>query len=349
MNTQSLKENTIAFIKKYGYLDDREKPPDFRAEDFPGYTPPQLECIHPWYRNDLNLEDQIVGPISGDMIYKAKFSALVDGLLKRSEDELRELPLAEVPDSEEYVLLDTGSHLGRKTTRPFAVKKPHVKVYMIDNLNINHLLYEENYRKCERTGIAGKELVYKVKFTGDIEEDVNRLMDAIGYMNIRYIQRKLVEMDGDTNLKDIERELKGKRMIFTGFRNPKGLGNTTLKESIYHGAERIYMNNTALENMDPYSGGFALLKGYLKDDLTAIEIDKLLSLICAPRHLTHGEGKMYDYQTSQRYFATALKQLFALSQADMLETNGYDPGLAFGPAYNYNQSDHNFAAVRNGI
>ncbi len=342
MDIAAARKRTLCFLKRYGHLDDPDRPPDFRAEDSDGYVLP-IAIKQPWLMDDPNY---CMPATSGDTTYKNEFNSIMGGIQKRTEKELRKMPLGDVQDSSEFVLIDTGSgpYLGRRTTRPFARLRPNVKVYMIDDLAPENLMDRENYKRYPRNDLAGEELSVRIMPSGNVEDDANRLLEANGYHNVRYIQRRLIDPKGGTNLGDIESDIKGKRIVITGFRNPKELGTITLLEGIYHGAERIYMNNTAVERIQPDSGGFDALKSYLNFDLTDGEMKKLISLVNGNPRDKSGN---YRYDTNERCFAVALKQLFSLSQAEILENNGYDPGMAFDPSSHvYNQADQNFAAIR---
>ncbi|MCD6495995.1 MAG: hypothetical protein J7K54_01870 [Candidatus Aenigmarchaeota archaeon] len=347
MNSSDLKSRTLSFLRRYGHLDEPGRLPDFSAPEPPRYDDYRSH-IHPWYRDDFEELDDLLREKSGSEIYKEQFFSTIKGLDRRTEEELRRMPFSDVPDSEEYALVDIGSHLGTEFTNRFASSKPHVRVFMVDSLT-----QEDLERKYVYTPFKNGELVevfrYRPeRFTGDVEEDVNSLLDMNGYRNVRYLQKEMKK--NGSNLEEIESELRGKRLVFTGFKNPRELGTITLLEGISHGAERIYMNNTALENLKQDSWVFGMLKDYVKGELTEPEREKLVRLIyypeCSPRMI---KQIMYDYRSNERYFATALKQLFSLAQADILESSGYDAGLALGFSINYNQSDHNFAAVRKDI
>jgi len=84
--------------------------------------------------------------------------------------------------------------------------------------------------------------------------------------------------------------------------------------------------------------------------MSEVEIGKLISLMHDPEHETRKDAGKYNYQTTEKFLAIALKQLFALAQADLLERNGMETTLYLNtyPLGNgfYNTSSHNIDARR---
>jgi hypothetical protein len=249
------------------------------------------QSVHPLHREE----------ITGS---PPEFRIFLPGIL---ESEFEKKPLEDIPDSDEYVLVDIGSHLGTRITLPFSRAKPKVQVYMVDCLTRKNIVSDRAYDIFSvRTPISEE----------DIEGSVNRLLQENGYENVRYIQKKL--RFGSSLDLGVEDEIKGKRIVLTGFKNPKGLGNLTIEEAVRLEASRVYLNNSALENIiNPKSKHFDWMKEYLSAHLSPFEIWKFIGL------MGYG-GRRYDYKDEgMRNFALALKLLFVLAQKDKLEKAGY--------------------------
>ncbi|MBT4541239.1 hypothetical protein HOC35_07035 [Candidatus Woesearchaeota archaeon] len=340
---KSLKE-VINFLRKYGHLDDANRAPDFRAEDVE-------EWIHPlayreiWRRSNPAFYQP---PISGEVIFRQDYNLI--SLAEIFESEFEKTPLNKIPDSEEFVLIDIGSHLGRRLTRPFAKKKPHVNVIMIDHLTTEEIERDTNYKAFPRNDIAGEEFYRKVEITNDIEDTVNRLMDNNGYRNVKYIQKLLTYDDFSLDIDEITRT---RKVFVTGFRNPRGLGNITTMVGINNNAEAIYLNNSALEKMDPNSRYLELMKGYLIDlGMSENEVGNVVKLMHDPKHSirTDATEKYNHKHEGERMFSSALRLLFVLSQAQLLEKAGYSIDIKenkMNLGYpNYNQPSHSLTAMK---
>ena len=347
-STQELTQGVIAFLRKYGHLDDPERAPTFVIQSRPEFRHPYLMTpqgrAQPWLWSDPAYR-QPARP--GDPNYNDNISKFSLSSLLRTDFE--KMPLKDIPDSEEYVLIDIGSKLGRRVTRPFAKQKPHVRVYMVDCLPKEKITDSDNFFVFPRNDIAGEELKVKVHVTDDLEDSVNRLMQANGYQNITYIQKWVTETDYDLGIDDIA---KTRRVIVTGFLNPSGLGNTTTSVGIQYSAETIYFNNSALEFIDSTSERYRLMRTYLRNSgVSDPETDKLISLIFDPKHSERELGSKYDKKDEgQRNFGNALKFLFVLAQVDLLEKSGYaielfENKVKFG-YQNYNQPSHHVVAKK---
>ena len=249
------------------------------------------QTVHPHYRHEITGSEP-------------EFSVHFSGI---SESEFEQKPLKDVSDSDEFVLIDIGSHLGTRITLPFARARPKVRIYLVDTLTRDDIVGDRAYAMFSvRTPVS----------SDDIEGSVNRLLEENRYHNVRYVQKKL-RFSSSLDL-GIEDEVKGKRIILTGFKNPRGLGNLTIEEAIRLEAERVYLNNSSLENIVPESKHFDWIRKYLSEYASKEEIDWLIGLF------KDGEVK-YNYKHgSKREFAVALKLLFVLAQKAKLEENGFE-------------------------
>ncbi|MCK4589365.1 MAG: hypothetical protein KAT77_02910 [Nanoarchaeota archaeon] len=353
MEVKKLTEKTLEFLRRFGHLDS-DKPPRFRANDVEGRILSAWGNRPPYNKDPMHYQE----PVSGDALYERHYHHVQKGLSKIAFYEFHKLPLKEIPDSEECVLIDIGSGMGRQKTRPVAKAKPNLRVYMIDRLERKKIEEPYNFKPGVSPEFAGEEFKVRVPISDNIEETVNTLLEANGYKNLIYIHRDLKYLEGEgTNLPELSQVTVGRRVFFTGYQNPDGLGNITIEEAIFHEAEKIYFNNTGLEKIRPDANRFKLMKNYLQEDLNEEEIKRVIELMYDPRALVDARGpKKYDYKIpAQKQFAIVLKQLFALAQLDFLQKNGFETELFLvewereGRHYsgdNYNEEDHNIIASR---
>jgi hypothetical protein len=314
-----LRDDTIAFLRQFGRLDEPDKKPTFRGKGF------------------------------SDSFRKTYF-----GLNTIYEWEWVEALDSVIPDSEEFVVMDIGSGLGRRVTRLLAAAKPKTRFYMVDKLSGKEVSEGKNYKK--EYGYPG--LKIKVKKRDNVEEWVNDLMQANGFSNITYVDRKMVPLEpGKGNLESIEDTLKSRRLVFTGYDNPYGLGNITASEIVYHKPEMAFFNNSALEAIKQDSPHWNLTREFLSGTLTEKEIDKIISLIHDPNYDSDkmSDDQKYDYwKEGQRHFAMALKQLFVLAQVNFLQKHDmrvtlYHNEQSHCTYGSYNGADHNIYACTKSV
>ncbi|RLI98112.1 MAG: hypothetical protein DRO99_01530 [Candidatus Aenigmatarchaeota archaeon] len=334
-------------MRRYGHLDEPGIEPDYRDADFPGYMD-NLARAYPWYRSD---PFHCQPPRSGDDVFADAYRSMQQGVQEIHNDVFESMLAECVPDSEEYVVIDIGSHLGRRVTLPFARKRPNVRVYMFDKLKPEDVDAGYNYR--DSSDVGWEYFRTRVSPRDDVRSWVNELLDANGFGNVTYVHGELEWRNVGSNLDGISRVLASRRLVFTGYKNPKGLGNVTIAEATKHGAERLFLNNTALEKLPPDSPRWDMMRSFLEGDMSEAEIEAVIGRIWDPRHgsIPRNDVGKYDYrEPGQRMFATALKQLFILSQVDFLQNNGMDASLwidRLPKGYGgYNSQDHDISAVR---
>lgn len=347
MDIECLRDRSIEFLRRYGHLDDPDRGPDFTDDPLPG-KPLTAAGIHLHYRDDpLHYQS----PMSGEEVYTNRFRKTQSGFKSIYFLEFRTL-LNDIPDSEEYIVIDIGSSLARRTTRPIARKKPNVEFVLVDKIGRDKIESEDEYEWYENQG-ENEELRVRVPFRISEEETINELLRANGYHNLTYYHKELILLpEGISNFEgELRNRLQRKRVIVSGYKSPVGLGNITLNEALFYRAERILLENNAMEKIPPNSKHFNRMREFLDGHLSGQEIEKVISLIHDPYYKTREyPNSKYRYEVpGQKMYAAVLKQLFNLTQLDILANNGYVSELyAFefrGPG-NYNQSDQAFQAYR---
>lgn len=309
-------QELLNLLVKYGHLDDPARVPDFRAADIP----PQ--------RTMLGVRPPFLGDaahtqpgVSGDEVYRQDFGRIrVPSIL---EQDFERLPLQEVPDSSAFLLLDIGSHIGRRVTLPFVRAKPRVAVVMVDHLTLEEITDPLNFADLGDNAHAGEPFRVRVPAERTAEATVNALLRANGYPNVTYVHHQL---SPETPLFRVP--VSGRRVVVIGFSNPAGLGGLTLEFAARLGAEAVYLNNAGVEQISPDSPYFGPLRAYLLNTgFSRRQIDKTISLIHDPdAGRRHDSASLEKYDTSregQRLFADMLKLLFVLPQKEFLEQRGY--------------------------
>ncbi len=306
----------ITFIRKYGHLNEPGRLPDFCAAAIPEWTSP-LGYRHPWRDDPLHHQPAV----SGSEVYRHDFSRI--GLETVMCADFERSHFSAIPDSEEYVLIDVGSHLGGRVTRPFARSHPHVPVVMVDCLTRADVVDNFNYQRF--TYAPDPPFDLKVAVTNDIASSVNALLQANGYTNVRYVHKQITLADYDLGIPSLTRS---RRVVVTGFRNPKGLGAVTAALAVREGAEKLYLNQSGIECVPPSSPSFGPLKKYLASYFAPEEVAKIIALIHDPQHTDTLHAEKYDRtDEGRRLFSAVLRLLFVLPQKKMLEQNGYTATL----------------------
>lgn len=142
-----------------------------------------------------------------------------------------------------------------------------------------------------------------------------------------------------------------------GMKNPCGLGNITVKETLYHGGEAVAVSNSGLDRTKPQDRGWDLMREWLKKYMTGPETEKVIDLTYDPESksgmgVSH-ETEKYNYdKMPEKMFSIILKWLFALPQIDMLQDSGYNVVAYTYPDRIYqthNGSSHTIWARKSGI
>lgn len=310
----------LSLLVKYGHLDDLARAPDFRAADIP----PQrtMLAVRPPFLGDAAHTQP---GVPGDEVYRQDFGRIhVPSIL---ETDFERLPLKEVPDLSHSVLVDIGSHLGRRVTLPFARAKPRVAVVMVDHLTLEEVTDSLNFTDLGDNTYAGEPFRVRVPVERTAEATVNALLRANGYQNVTYVHQQLSPRDQHLRVPESDRPI-----VMTGFSNPAGLGGLTLELAVRRGAKAVYLNNAGVEQISPDSVYFGPLRAYLlKAGFSRRQIDKTISLIHdANQGGRHEPAPLEKYDTAQegqRLFADLLKLLFVLPQKEFLEQHGYSVQL----------------------
>ncbi|MDO8642289.1 MAG: hypothetical protein Q7R76_01710, partial [Candidatus Woesearchaeota archaeon] len=310
-------QDALNLLVKYGHVNDPSRAPDFRAADIP----PQktMRSVRPPFFGDAT---HIQPGVPGDEVYRQDFARI--RLPSMLEQDFEGLPWRDIPDTSGQVLVDIGSHLGRRVTLPFARARPHVSILMVDHLTPDEVADSLNFTDLGDNAHAGEPFRVRVPAQPTVEATVNALLAANGYPNVRYVNKRLAP--GDTRIQIPF--LGNSRLVVTGFSNPRGLGGLTLEYAVRAGAEIVYLNNAGIEQISPDSAHFSQLRAYLlKHGFTGRAIDKTLSLIHDPdyghRHEPAPFEKYDSASEGKRLFADVLKLLFVLPQKEFLEQHGY--------------------------
>ncbi len=314
-------QDALNLLVKYGHVNDPSRAPDFRAVDIP----PQRTMlgVRPPFLGDATHTQP---GVPGDEVYRQDFGRI--RMPSMLEQDFEGLPLWDIPDTSDRVLVDIGSHLGRRVTLPFARVRPHVPILMVDHLTLADVADPLNFTDLGDNAHAGEPFRVRVPAQSTVEATVNALLAANGYGNVRYLNKRLAP--GDTRI--LIPSLGNSRLVVTGFSNPHGLGGLTLEYAVRAGAETVYLNNAGIEQISPDSAHFGQLRTYLLEHrFTRQAIDKTLSLIHDPDYSRrHEPAPLEKYDTAsegQRLFADVLKLLFVLPQKEFLEQRGYSVQL----------------------
>jgi hypothetical protein len=194
----------------------------------------------------------------------------------------------------------------------------------------------------------------RVPFTGsgsshvDFETWANELMHANDYKNIRFVSVDLSHALSGDELKKIYKFTSSRHVIFTGIKNPRGLGYATIREASNHKAEKLFVAPTALEKIEKHDSEWEEFRNFISSKLGENEIDKYFNL------LHENDWKENDYinykynymKAEEKRIGITLKQLFILSFVDAMSKRGYDAELFLEGTYpgdypgSYNQYDH---------
>ncbi len=338
----------VAYIRRHGRLTELDRDPDFEGADERSRSVVGGERLANYFRSQYFNEDEIA-LLCGQVATAAPPARIV--LPSIDEGGLARLAQRELPDSAEYAVIDIGSGFARDTTRPLAAAKPSVRVYMVDRIEREWLDQDWQYIELKYPG-AGPPLRTRVPFSRDIATTVNILFRVNGYTNITYVHKCLTPEDSTLGIED---ELAGKRVVVTGYKNPKGLGNLTAALAIKLRAEALYLNNSALEKLPKDAPAFGPMRSLLRDrGLSAAEADGVCARISDPRFRPDRpdywpKPEKYEYSDpAQRQFGETLKLPFVLVQAQHLERNGYAVTVLQEPGErrSYNGPDHHLVARR---
>ena len=323
-------QQAIRFMKQYGNLGDADKNPFFTGKSFSGYTHPLAR------RASHSAEDHLSQPpMSGEQVYAGDFRQI--NLQKLTTAEFEALPLSDIPDSEEFALIDIGSHLGMRVTRPFARAKPNVQVMMVDYLSRDQVMDIGNYRVLPPHVVQREPLQGPIPFRDSVEDTVNELMEINNLPNVTYQQKWLTPGKNDLTLPST---IQGKRVVVTGWHNPAGLGTITAQIAADLGAESLYFNNSGLEKINPSSQHAEEFIEYLSTHFSSEEAIKVFDLMHGPQ--SSRSSAKYDYKKSEeKMFASTLLLFFALYQKEMLADAGYNVSIfANSDAQHYNNPAH---------
>lgn len=326
MQIEKTAKRAVSLLRKYGELEEKGRP----ALELSHGTirPINVAAYYPWNRDNPDFWAR-----TGDTL--GEFQRLYNETFEDVEyvdcniDFYREY-MSAVPDTEECVVVDTGSSLGRISSRLIAEKKSNVRVYMIDKMGFEDIEKLGDFEAASDSENFARQLKRVPRAGKSVEEWVNEMLHHSGYRNIEYVSMEMVHKDdGSSNLMDLERYLSTRRVFFMGMNNPCGLGNITLRESIHYRGEAVAISNSGLDRTKPQGRGWDLMRGWLKTYMTEPEIEKVVDLTYDPQsnksRRVSRETEKYNYdKVPEKMFSITMKGLFALPQIDMLQDSGYN-------------------------
>jgi|GEM_PF-2983447 len=326
MRTGESAERAVRLLRKYGEL-EKEGRPALRLSDGE-LRPINAAALQPWNRGDPDFwfrEGDTLGEFRG--MYKETFKEV--GSIPCEVDFYREY-MSAVSDTEECAVVDIGSSLGRFSSRLIAEKKPHVRVYMIDKMGFEDIEELGDFDYVPGSVDSARQLKRVPRNGKSLGQWVNETLRHSGYGNIEYLSMEMDhKYDGNTNLSEIGRYLSARRVFFMGMNNPCGLGNITVRETLYHGGEAVAVSNSGLDRTKPNNRGWDPVRKWLKKYMTGPETEKVIDLTYDPRSnrkrpISHRTEK-YNYEKApEKMFSITLKWLFALPQIDKLQDSGYN-------------------------
>ncbi len=313
---QPFEQAALDFIKRYGNLDSSH-PPRFSAVsalDFLRHEWNDVDVLRTEHPHLVSEIDRTAAGMDPDEIYKEDFDKI--DLPRTNIDYFEKQPLATIPDSEEFVLIDVGSETGERVTLPFAQAKPNVHVVMVDHLTPDAVLILATRSRCG--GGFFKEPVMPLT----AQQAMNELLQKNGFPNVQYVGKQVSY--GDVNLgEDVDALCESRRVVVTGWKNPGGLGNIASDLALAYGAEQVYITNSGIEHVKPTSEHVMPLLSYLEGKLTK---DEALGLCWGMYdNFPSDPDDKYDHRIQGEYlFASVLKLFFVLPQFTKLVEEGMD-------------------------
>lgn len=333
MELEKTIERTVEFLKTFGKLDEPGSPPVFTMPvNIAASENTVMTSKGAWYKEFYSTPEQDYDAV------EVAYDSAVEGLQRISQQDFQKMIIDRIPDSSEFALVDIGSNLGEGFTQKFAHRHPAIKVYMVDRITINDLrkttlshFFPAAYPKVDPHS------------SDDPAEIMNLLLKGEGLKNSTYIHRDL-DYSPEPSLPELESELRGKRVIFTGWRNPRNIGFITNDEAGYHDAEFVFSSLTALEKNRPEDYAYSILKQALGDKLSDAGLSKIANLLYDP-NAGKRDCEKYDYNDpGQKRFAIALKQLVNLGAFSQLKEKGFDGELLLSEQsqnkFPYNKENH---------
>lgn len=333
-------ENTLRFLRAFGRLGDSDARPVFEAP-YQIQRPINGGVVHqPWRYGDPLFFVQGVGDE-------------VQGSFERATAPLERIRVRDlelrinqaIPDSSEFALVDIGSSAGKAFTNEFSRNHPSVRVVMVDCMGQEALRDELVYGTFENEYTRCVGFERRVPVTDDVERTMNALLDANGLRNARYVHRELALRDG-SGLTDVLADVRGRRIIFTGFRAPRQLGYITLDEMRLSGGVAACVSMSRLEQLRLDDAAFQrFARIALHYGLREEEIAKYHSLLFDP-HSPRLKEKYDEKDEGERRFGVMLKQLFVAASAQWMKQEGYGTRVALllpnvpHCKTMYNQPDH---------
>lgn len=347
-----LERTVFEFLRKYGNLENDNKP--ILKRELDEYELHIKQTIHPkfWLEYDIS-QDQDYENKAWERKFLLDYSKI--NLKNMLVENFENLIFKDIPDSNEYALIDVGSHLGQRITLNFALQKPNVEVILIDKISENDLTREIKNNKYIKSNTAPSSwnsfnLKFNNNFDGDVSNYLNNTFLENNLKNVTY-HESLIDSTFAHNPIQLRDKLKHKKITVIGYKNPKGLGNLTINLANSLNANNLYLTNSALEKISPDDAIFTHMKNYLlKKDITTQEVKKIVSLIYFEFHENLKINK-YDYHNHmEKIFGDTIKLPFILSQQDMLNKSGFDSEIIRlvyeNKPVNYNNPSQGIKAIR---
>lgn len=322
-------ENIIAFLDKYADLSNYDSRPILFSKGYE-FQPEEWTDREDPHEGEFWLERS-----SAMEIMLKEYEAL--GFQQSSDHDFELMFFRNLPNASNYLLVDIGSHIGSRITLEIAKRKPNLNVILVDNLDPRTLEKERVFRD-----ILHEHPTPHLLFS---EEDPVKFVNLLLQQttpNVTY-RNKLLTLDDYEIL--APKDIAGRKIIVSGLKNPKGLGNITLKIGVSYKAEQIYLNNSGINNIAKDSPHYSLMKDYLsRNGVKKEQVNKIITLLHDPNMWKY----YYDHE-HHSIFAKTLKSLFALAQKDFLEQQGYTVQLfakRIRDGGNYNNPDHHLIATK---
>jgi hypothetical protein len=280
--------------------------------------------------------------------HKNMFESLHDSLQGTTRVQARESTLARIPDSEQSVVIEMGSHYGINLGGTIAAFRPKAKVILIDKG------WEDRPEACfdfmfEEFPAESREYFGNVlRFTKESPQDrsfenepnlerrVNKLYHSNDIHNIEFRQVELTP----GNINSVLGDVRGKNVYIVGQRVPGKLIFTTIKAYRELNAKHMNISLVAIEKISRDHPTWGVVQRNL--GLSSGELEGFFKSCHDPEALRRPDvpSKKYDYEKpGQTRIGKMIKLAFAAALAR--EVNGrvlINSDTAF--VRNYNQEDH---------
>ncbi|PLW80095.1 hypothetical protein C0585_04215 [Candidatus Woesearchaeota archaeon] len=301
----------IYFLRKYGNLDN-DNLPIYRANDIPEQIHHPLALTQSFRRSDPLF---YTPPKSGDDIYEKDFEKI--GIDSQNIDDFESRLTNIIPNSINYALIDIGSLLGGRLTRPFARTNPLVSIVMVDNMNIetieNEIMNSQKFDKYPNR----LENVVKID-EKDISNSIIEIMIANNYKNIHFVNKFVTPVN---YLLGINNLINGKEKVISSFKTPIIVGETMHYLAEEYKPKSIIFHNKVISDLGDKDKTPRFFDDFLGKHFELNEIAKLKKI-----YLDYKTSKDLDSKGNM-FFAYSLHSLYGLAHKEKFNELGYDVEL----------------------